>query len=316
MKNSRQPPLHKRLIFWLNAPLLVVLILFALVLQFFYLAPIKEFIHNDIRRSMHDVTDDVYKICERNFLESLNRTGLYDEKEVRIKKAWTLGAIENLTRREEVEVFISRNGRELLASERTPGLADRLQDSAANKFKRGNDYIPFNIGGKEYYVETVLFEPWHWNIFVLRERRIYTDLLARQYYAYGASFVLLLGGGLLFFLFLQKMLYKPIHRILLSLEKGKKPDYMGIYEFQYLSDQFKKSLEKQEAEQQKYRSVVESSPLGILIFKLEENNDLVFTGANQAANDILKVDCRQFIGKNFEEAFPPLAGTELPARYR
>ena len=37
---------------------------------------------------------------------------------------------------------------------------------------------------------------------------------------------------------------------------------------------------------------------------------------NQAACEILGVDCRQFIGKTIEEAFPPLVNTEVPERYR
>jgi len=66
----------------------------------------------------------------------------------------------------------------------------------------------------------------------------------------------------------------------------------------------------------KFRSVVESSPMGVHMYRLEEDGRLVFTGANPAADRILGVDCRQFIGKTIEEAFPPLVHTEVPERYR
>ena len=42
----------------------------------------------------------------------------------------------------------------------------------------------------------------------------------------------------------------------------------------------------------------------------------MFVGANPAADRILGVDNRQFVGKTIEEAFPPLAATEVPGRYR
>ncbi len=61
---------------------------------------------------------------------------------------------------------------------------------------------------------------------------------------------------------------------------------------------------------------VQNTPLGIHFYKLEENNRLVFQGANPAADAILGVDNLQFVGKTIEEAFPPLAETDIPERYR
>jgi PAS domain S-box-containing protein len=66
----------------------------------------------------------------------------------------------------------------------------------------------------------------------------------------------------------------------------------------------------------KFRNVVESSPMGMHMYHLESDNRLVFTGYNHAADQILGVDNSQFIGKTIEEAFPPLAATEVPERYR
>ncbi|MEE9455649.1 MAG: HD domain-containing phosphohydrolase [bacterium] len=68
--------------------------------------------------------------------------------------------------------------------------------------------------------------------------------------------------------------------------------------------------------EEKFRNVVESSPMGIHMYELAPDGRLIFIGANRAADEILAVDNSQFIGKTLEEAFPPLAGTELPERYR
>ncbi len=66
----------------------------------------------------------------------------------------------------------------------------------------------------------------------------------------------------------------------------------------------------------KFRSVVESSPMGMHMYQLESGNRLVFTGNNHAADQILGVDNSQFIGKTIEDAFPPLISTEVPDHYR
>jgi PAS domain S-box-containing protein len=66
----------------------------------------------------------------------------------------------------------------------------------------------------------------------------------------------------------------------------------------------------------RFRNVVQASPMGIHMYRLDAEGRLVFTGANEAADRILGVDNSQFIGMTIEEAFPPLAGTEVPDRYR
>jgi PAS domain S-box-containing protein len=68
--------------------------------------------------------------------------------------------------------------------------------------------------------------------------------------------------------------------------------------------------------EEKFRNIVESSPMGIHMYQLEPDGRLVFSGANPAADTKLGVDNSQFVGKTIEEAFPPLADTEVPQRYR
>ena len=66
----------------------------------------------------------------------------------------------------------------------------------------------------------------------------------------------------------------------------------------------------------KFRQIVEASPMGMHLYQLDEQDRLIFIGANPAADRILGVDNAQFIGKTIEEAFPLLIQTEVPMRYR
>ena len=68
--------------------------------------------------------------------------------------------------------------------------------------------------------------------------------------------------------------------------------------------------------EEKFRNVIQASPMGIHMYELKPGGELVFTGANPAADKILGVDNSQFIGLTLEEAFPAARGSELPGQYR
>ena len=65
-----------------------------------------------------------------------------------------------------------------------------------------------------------------------------------------------------------------------------------------------------------FRSIVESSPLGIYIYRLEEDDRLVFESGNSAAERLTGARNEERIGMTIEEAFPALADTEVPEKYR
>jgi PAS domain S-box-containing protein len=71
-----------------------------------------------------------------------------------------------------------------------------------------------------------------------------------------------------------------------------------------------------ESSRARFRSYWDSCPMGILAYELQADDRLIFVHANPAADRILGVDCQQFVGRTLEEAFPPLADTEIPEAYR
>lgn len=68
--------------------------------------------------------------------------------------------------------------------------------------------------------------------------------------------------------------------------------------------------------EENYRNVIEYSPFGMHFYELLDNGDLIFTGANPAADTILGMDHSLLIGKPLEEAFPGLVDTQIPKKYR
>ncbi|MEI7982158.1 MAG: PAS domain S-box protein [Bacteroidota bacterium] len=73
------------------------------------------------------------------------------------------------------------------------------------------------------------------------------------------------------------------------------------------------SLRKSE---EKFRSIVESSPSAMYFYHLGEDNQLILTGANPASDLILGISHDSLLGKTIEQAFPGLATTAIPELYR
>jgi PAS domain S-box-containing protein len=71
----------------------------------------------------------------------------------------------------------------------------------------------------------------------------------------------------------------------------------------------------QPPDDQPFRRLFDATPLGILVYELRAGR-LVLVDRNPAADRILGVDTSRLLGLPIEDAFPPLAVTELPQRYR
>ncbi|WP_319481096.1 PAS domain S-box protein [uncultured Draconibacterium sp.] len=83
-----------------------------------------------------------------------------------------------------------------------------------------------------------------------------------------------------------------------------------------LKNQVQEIKEKSKKVEDKYLNIIESSPLGVHFYSLEEDGKLIFEGYNKSAETILGVELKGLIGKTIEEAFPSLAQTEIPSGYK
>ncbi len=72
------------------------------------------------------------------------------------------------------------------------------------------------------------------------------------------------------------------------------------------------ALQQSEA---KYRAIIESIPSGMLLYELNETQELVLIGANPAAEKILDRDLSNSLGQTIEEVFPNLSTTEIPKEF-
>ena len=68
--------------------------------------------------------------------------------------------------------------------------------------------------------------------------------------------------------------------------------------------------------ERRLRAIIDLAPFGAFEYELMPDGALVMRVANQAATNILGVDCKEFIGKTIEDAFPQLGETPIPEGYR
>jgi|GEM_PF-2011549 len=68
--------------------------------------------------------------------------------------------------------------------------------------------------------------------------------------------------------------------------------------------------------EEKFRSVVESSPTAMYFYHLEADGRLVLTGANPASDHIIGISHKSLLGKTITDAFPNLCQTDVPDMYR
>lgn len=78
----------------------------------------------------------------------------------------------------------------------------------------------------------------------------------------------------------------------------------------------KRTEEALQKSEEKFRRIVETLTNGMYFYHLEENDRLIFMGANPAADRIIGITHQTIIGKTIEEAFPNLAVTRIPAMYK
>jgi len=78
---------------------------------------------------------------------------------------------------------------------------------------------------------------------------------------------------------------------------------------------FKRIQDRVQETERQFRAVLDYSPFGVFVCRLDQNNHLILISANDSSNRILGVDCQQHIGKTIENAFPELRGTKIVDEY-
>ena len=77
----------------------------------------------------------------------------------------------------------------------------------------------------------------------------------------------------------------------------------------------KRAEEALRVSEERFRSIVEASPMGMHFYRLDEGGRLILDGANPSADTMLGIDHASLAGLAIEDAFPGLVGSGIPEMY-
>jgi PAS domain S-box-containing protein len=228
--------------------LLILLAGFSLYGFFYYIA--SDFINRAITTNLHERASDIYIIVDSS-LDELIKSGLSgNERAVRVKKALTVSMIENALQQHNLKGVVTEK-------DNTVFLADELSSkiiAAADTLKE-NDVLYVKYKGNMYYLYLFEFEPWGWRIYLIKDEAEYAALINKVRYAYVITGILLLIASSLSIYYLGKTIRYPLNKIIECFKRGEKPEYKGIYEFEFLSDNIGMTLESLKNETQKLNNI-------------------------------------------------------------
>ena len=67
---------------------------------------------------------------------------------------------------------------------------------------------------------------------------------------------------------------------------------------------------------QSLQNMLDASPLGVLVYRLDENDDLILISTNQSAVDILHIDVYALISKKIQDIFPSLMKDNVIGKFK
>ena len=230
--------IYKSLPLRMVVPVVVVICLVGIGLYFFVLRSVSEFADEQIKEALTNIASEVYNICDENFTELMQTGQMDNKKAVIIKKAITLGAIEVYAKRNNIGCRLTELKKgELLQHQIEP---DLMKFIIKHHPKRLASTVHFK--GKIYYFEHITFKPWGWHVDLIKDTKAYTPLVTRVKIAYVVTGTLLLLGLVVILLLQDRLLRRPLKRIISAIRMEHSPEYKGIYELEFLSDNISKMM--------------------------------------------------------------------------
>gem|GEM_PF-2704255 len=214
----------KKLFFRLISPIFVVTVIMIVALYFFNLEPLIDITNQKIDSDLLRQTEGIFYICSKA-LSSLIEEGVSENLiKVRIKQLEVLEEIEIGVRREDYKIIIINSEGKILLQVGFQGLSSN------------RDVIKSLNLDRDYHIKKISFDPWQWEIIIIKDKEIYSPFFREIYVTYVIIVLMVILSSLLLYLSMVMNIYKPIKAIVDAVKNDKIPSYKGITEFELLSD--------------------------------------------------------------------------------
>ncbi|MGC3944043.1 MAG: PAS domain S-box protein [Chryseolinea sp.] len=86
-------------------------------------------------------------------------------------------------------------------------------------------------------------------------------------------------------------------------------------ELSSLNDELEQHVNELRESELKFRQIIQSSPMGIYVYEVNAQGQLIMVDTNAAADVLTGIQNQKLLGMTINQAFPGLESTEMPARY-
>ncbi|OSM03968.1 hybrid sensor histidine kinase/response regulator [Magnetofaba australis] len=190
------------------------------------------YLQSNIAQDLKRLADDAHLISDAGLEELLRGGGSDNPIKARIARAKTAGQIDNFMRQRSLMWLLYAEDKLFF---RSPDLAPQQIPSSWRSVQL-EEPIPISFAQRQLFLYRFTFDPWNWEIILIKDRNEYDALLSHLDHTKRIIALLLLLSTLLLFVVLQRVIRKPVNAIIHDLNRGRRPDYVGIYEFQFLAE--------------------------------------------------------------------------------
>ncbi|MFZ5996260.1 MAG: ATP-binding protein [Nitrospirota bacterium] len=232
MKEYRHS-IFNSLAFRVIVPVLIIVTITGFGLYALVLRSVAQFADRQIKEIFLENSHSIYLICDRNMNELLRSGMANSEKSVHIKKALATKEISAFMNHTGLQCTITENRKRVVCQCELPaGLPELVQKSI-----KENTLLSLEHKGKRYYAYMMKFEPWDWQIILVKDAAQYGALIREVRLVYTVTGLTLLAAALMLIYHLNSTIKRPINAIITPLKKGERPAYTGnIEEFAFISE--------------------------------------------------------------------------------
>ena len=239
----------RSLYFRILAPLVPIVILMALLGSAVFSLGLSTARHYADERIQEDIGRDareIYNLCDSALQSLLLEADASSASVLRIRKGRTLGKIEEYAQQQNLQLLVYTSD----ADDLLLNLSRLDPDTMIATAHRGGEIEAVEQGEDTYYVRHFEFEPWGWNIVLIKDGKVYADFASNIKQSYYAIVGILLLVSVVLVFYFRHIIHKPVRTIIESIQANGLPEYRGIYEFEFLSDTIREAAQKEQQKQQ------------------------------------------------------------------
>jgi len=231
-----------RLTFITTVPIIVIWLTAGVFLYSYVKSGVSEFYSSIVQDDMMWLSRETLNVCNAAFDRVIKSGRVEDQAYIKITKNRTLLDIEDTLRNLKVDAIVADSDKKAVFTTEPPySIEDVLNNTPPD-----NTVSTLKLNNSSYYCYSFRFDPWDWHVILLRPVGVYAVFLERLDNVYTAAAVAVCLTVLATSILIYLTVNYPLNSISRSVSSGKKPEYIGVGEFESLGRSISSMMESVE----------------------------------------------------------------------